>query len=214
VASVSVGRLLLVSSLAAREPALSDYAASKRAGETAARELAGDRLAVVRPPVIYGPGDRETLSLFRVAGRSPVMPVPANGAARLALAHADDVAAVILDVLERPELTGVYAVGGDRPAGYAWREIFTAAAQAMGASPAMFAAPDWAIGAAAALSERFGAMGGGAPIFTRGKARELLHADWSVTPAELPAGPSGESVELGEGFSRTVAWYRRAGWMR
>src|SRR5665213_1536813 len=66
------GGLLLVSSLAAREPRLSDYAASKRAGEELALAVAGPRLTIVRPPAIYGPGDRETLALFRLAGRSPI----------------------------------------------------------------------------------------------------------------------------------------------
>ena len=212
-AAASAGRMVLVSSLAAREPDLSDYAASKRAGEEAARNEAGDRLAVVRPPVIYGPGDRETLALFQAAGRSPVIPVPANGAARLALAHADDVAAAIVDVLDRPELNGVYAVGGDRPAGYGWREIFGAAATAMGRAPPMIAAPDWMIGAAAALSERFGAIGGGAPIFTRGKAREMLHADWSVNAAELAPGGPLPRFGLAAGFADTVAWYRERGWV-
>jgi uncharacterized protein YbjT (DUF2867 family) len=57
-------RFILVSSLAAREPQLSDYAASKRGGEDAAREVSPDAL-VVRPPAIYGPGDTETLELFK-----------------------------------------------------------------------------------------------------------------------------------------------------
>jgi len=126
-AEVAPERLVLVSSLAARAPELSDYAASKRAGEEVSRQAAGARLAVVRPPVIYGPGDRETLQLFRLAQRSPLAPIPASPGARLALAHADDVAAAIIDVAERAELSGVYAVGGDRPAGYAWTEIATAA---------------------------------------------------------------------------------------
>ena len=46
-AQASTARQVLVSSLAAREPQLSDYAASKRAGEEAALAVAGGRLAVI-----------------------------------------------------------------------------------------------------------------------------------------------------------------------
>ncbi len=63
-------KLVLVSSLAAREPALSSYAASKRAGEEALSAL-GSALpwTILRPPAIYGPGDRETLAFFKGVSR-------------------------------------------------------------------------------------------------------------------------------------------------
>ncbi len=58
--------VLLLSSLAAREPGLSAYAASKRAGERAlAEQGSGLEWTVFRPPAVYGPGDRELLSVFR-----------------------------------------------------------------------------------------------------------------------------------------------------
>ncbi|MGH7023775.1 MAG: NAD-dependent epimerase/dehydratase family protein [Caulobacteraceae bacterium] len=212
-AAATSGRHVLVSSLAAREPGLSDYAASKRAGEEAARAAAGGRLAIVRPPVIYGPGDRETLALFRMAGRSPLAPIPGQPAARLVLAHVDDVAEAIVDLMERPDLDGVYAVGGDRPAGYAWREIMAAAWAAMGRAPRFARLPSWSVWAAARLSETAAPFRGAPPIFTRGKAREMLHVDWAVHAGELaPGGPTaGYSLEAG--FADAVRWYRHAGWL-
>src|SRR5262249_32673177 len=58
-------RFLLFPPLGAREPQLSDYAGSKRRGEHALQANAG-RLdwTVLRPPAVYGPGDREMLPLF------------------------------------------------------------------------------------------------------------------------------------------------------
>ena len=212
-ATASHGRLVLVSSLAARAPELSDYAASKRAGEEASRLVAGDRLAVVRPPVIYGPGDRETLQLFRLAARWTVAPLPGAPAARLALAHADDVAAAVLDLIERPDLTGVYALGGDRPAGYAWAEIAAAAWRAVGRTPKLAPLPAWSISAAAAISELAGPLQRSPPIFTRGKAREVLHPNWSVAEDELPPGGPAARFSLDAGFADAVAWYRQAGWL-
>jgi uncharacterized protein YbjT (DUF2867 family) len=170
-AAATEGRMLLVSSLAAREPALSDYAASKRAGEAAARDILGDRLMVVRPTAIYGPGDRATLDLFRVAADSPIMPMPDSADARLALAHVDDVAAYVIDRLEGAWTSGTYAMGGARPEGYDWREIFTTAAAAVGRAPLIVPTPGWVIRGAAALAEAVGTLRGAPTMFNRGKAR-------------------------------------------
>jgi nucleoside-diphosphate-sugar epimerase len=212
--AVGEGRMILISSLAAREPALSDYAASKRAGEEAAGAVLGERLTVVRPPAIYGPGDRETLAVFRLAGTAPCLPMPGSTTARLALAHVDDVAASVLARLDDSWSPGVFAVGGARPEGYGWREIFDTAAAAMGRRPILAPVPDALIRVAAVAWEFVAGLRGQPAIFTRGKARELLHPDWSVSAAESPPGPPLPSVDLRTGFERTVAWYRQAGWLR
>src|SRR3546814_9974387 len=86
--------LIVVSSLAAREPHLSSYAASKRAGEIAAREVFAGRLTIVRPSVIYGPGDRETLAIFKLAGQT-LVPSVGKGTGRIALIHVSDAADVL-----------------------------------------------------------------------------------------------------------------------
>ncbi len=53
------------------------------------------------------------------------------------------------------------------------------------------------------------------PILTRGKAREILHPDWSVPVAELlPREIYTPRIGLRQGFADTVAWYRQAGWLR
>jgi nucleoside-diphosphate-sugar epimerase len=206
-------RMILISSLAAREPHLSDYAASKRAGEEAARSVLGERLAVIRPPAVYGPGDRETLGLFRLAGVSPVLPYPDAPDARLALAYVDDVAGAVVRHLEAPWATGVFAHGGARPEGYAWREIFAAAAVAMDRAPRLAPVPGWLIAGAAAAGGMAARLSGRPAIFTSGKARELMHPDWSVADDELPPPPRAPCLDLPAGFARTVAWCREAGWL-
>jgi len=205
-------RLLAISSLAAREPALSDYAASKAAGEAAARGAFGERLSVLRPPAIYGPGDRETLALFRLAATSSLLPLPGDPAARLALAHVDDVCAQALHLIETPA-PGTWTVGGARPEGYAWREVFETAAAVFGRRIDFVPIGPTVLRAAGALSELGGRITGRPAIFGRGKVRELLHTDWSVTPAEqAPDAPSAR-FDLASGFAETVAWYKTAGWL-
>jgi nucleoside-diphosphate-sugar epimerase len=213
IAQASRGHFILISSLAARESELSDYAASKRAGEEAVLAFALDRLTIVRPPAIYGPGDRETLPLFQAAGAAPVLPLLGGPNARLALAHVDDVVATIAFLAERRPSPGPWAVGGARPEGYTWAEILNAAGRAMGRAPKLAPLPSWLIHGAGSLSESLGRFSPSPPIFNRGKARELLHPDWSVAPRELAPGSPAARFTLEAGFADTVAWYRSAGWL-
>jgi nucleoside-diphosphate-sugar epimerase len=211
-AKAAGARLVVVSSLAAREPHLSDYAGSKRGGEDAAREIFGDDLTIVRPPAIYGPGDIETLRLFTLASQSLFLPV-LDPAARLAWIHVADAAARIADLVKTPR-RGVFALSDDRPGGYGWRELMKAASDAVGTSPKLIRVPSWAIKALAVLSKWASLATRKESILTPGKARELLHADWSLSSNDpIPDFPPTR-YPLKEGFAQSVQWYRSEGWLK
>src|SRR5207342_2253184 len=87
-----VRRFVHVSSLAAREPKLSLYGGSKCRAEELVHSSGLD-WAIVRPPAVYGPGDRETLELFRMA-KLGLMLMPPKG--RVSIIHADDLSRLLL----------------------------------------------------------------------------------------------------------------------
>ncbi len=206
-------RLVLISSLAAREPQLSRYAASKRAGEieTAAR-VEASRLTVVRPPAIYGPGDREFLPMFRAVRRRAPFPVFGSPVARVAMIHVADAASAIAELTLGPARPGVWTLSDGRPGGYGWREIARAAADAVGVpEPRTFAAPAAILKLVANSTALAATLRGRAVMLTPGKARELLHADWSVHPQERAPGLPTPHYTLEHGFQDTAAWYRSHG---
>ncbi len=204
---------VLVSSLSAREPQLSAYAASKAAGEAAVREvLPAERLTILRPPAIYGPGDRETLALFRAVGRLPVVPLPGPASARLAMIHVADAAAQIAAEAEAPASGATWALADGSPGGYRWGEIVDQAALAMRRRPRVVTMPRTAIlglGAVGSLAGRLGP----AQIMTLGKAREALHGDWGIGAGELAPHRPDPRFDLAAGFADAVAWYRANGWL-
>ncbi|MFT4255120.1 MAG: NAD-dependent epimerase/dehydratase family protein [Caulobacter sp.] len=203
-------RLVAVSSLAAREPELSDYAASKRAGEEAVLAALPSAL-IIRPPAIYGPGDRETLGLFAAAQSSRILPV-LSPASRVAMIHVHDAAAQILDLLESGR-SGLASICDGRPDGYAWSEIMTAAATAVGAPPPrLLRIPDAVIHAAGTIADLASGISKQPSVFGSGKARELSHADWAfLTDPSLASSPSRHDVAAG--FGDTVRWYRSRRWL-
>lgn len=207
-------RFIAISSLAAREPQLSDYSASKRAGEEAARTVFGDapdRLVIVRPPAIYGPWDRETLAIFQAAARAIA---PVFGSGRIAFVHVTDAAAAVARLATGAGTAGLYALADTNPAGYAMAELLGEAARAVGGSPRLVRVPDGLLLAAGDVSAWWGRLRGRAPIFTAGKAREMLHPNWSVAPEEaLPPAIYRSQIGLAQGFRQTAAWYKQAGWL-
>jgi NADH dehydrogenase len=100
--AAGVKRLVHVSAVGVAENAPSAYLRSKAQGERALREAAGDalELAVLRPSVIFGRGDR-FLNLFaELAALFPVLPL-AGADARFQPVWVEDVARVIVDAATR-----------------------------------------------------------------------------------------------------------------
>jgi uncharacterized protein YbjT (DUF2867 family) len=95
-AQAGVRRFIHISSLAAREPQLSTYGWSKSVSEEPVI-AAGLNWTIIRPPAIYGPGDREMLDLFRAA-RLRIVPLPPGG--RLSVIHVGDLCGLILACLD------------------------------------------------------------------------------------------------------------------
>ena len=207
VAERAEGAVLLISSLAAREPGLSDYAASKRAGETAAHAVLGERLTIVRPPALYGPGDAETLPLFQLAAASPILPL-LDPKARMAMMHVEDAARQIAALTGQPG-GQTLSLSDPRPQGYGWREVFQTAADAFGRRPRFQRIPNAALGVVAVMGAARG--GRSAPMLTFGKLRELTHLDWSVAPGEQISGLPPARFNLADGFLHTVQGYAASG---
>ena len=202
-----------VSTLAAREPQLSDYAASKRAGEDAVRATLGERATVLRPPAVYGPADAETLRFFQLA-RGRMVPLPAPAPARAALIHVHDLARLICALAGCEPRGEVLAAADARPQGYVWREILGVAARAVGNPNARLVQMPHAPLRAIAWAGDVGRLLGTATMLNSHKLRELSHLDWSVAATEQ-ARPPGWTPRFGleAGFADAVAWYRAAGWL-
>lgn len=202
-------RLVHVSSLAARHPELSDYAASKRASEEAAMTaMKSMTVAILRPPAIYGPGDRATLPLIK-ALTSRIAFVPGRPSSRFSLLYAEDFARVTADMLTGTEC-GTRDVSDGRDNGYDWYEIVATASRVQGFPMRPVFLPRRLSWSAAAAVEWWATLDGKASHVTRGKVAELYHPDWVVRgkTAGLAAPTS-----FADGFARTLEWYRREGWL-
>jgi nucleoside-diphosphate-sugar epimerase len=203
-------RFVLMSSLAAREPRLSAYAASKRAGEQAVNGFR-DRLPVVilRPPAVYGPGDLETLKVFRMAARGFVV-APSNASARASLVHVEDVARAVSAALRLEHIPDVPIEFDDgTPGAYSWSDIAAAAGAALRTTPRVLPVPAPVVYLAGALATIQAWLTRRPGVLSWGKVPELLHSDWVSADGAFPGYKPLWNIE--KGFKDTVAWYTSQG---
>jgi nucleoside-diphosphate-sugar epimerase len=203
-----VHRFVHVSSLAAREPTLSLYGASKARAEQIVMDSGLD-WAIVRPPAVYGPGDAEMLDLFKAA-RSGFVPLPPAG--RLSIIHADDLARLLL-ALADPDAPHrvLYEPDDGQSGGYSHKEFARAIGAAVERRPLSLSIPTPLLKLSARADQLL--RGKGAKL-TSDRAAYFCHPDWAVDPAKRPPGELWQPrIDAAAGLAKTAAWYGEQGWL-
>jgi nucleoside-diphosphate-sugar epimerase len=209
-------RVIHVSSLAAREPGLSPYCASKRGGEDAIKSLPNPaRLTIVRPPAVYGPGDAEIFPMFKAAALG-LCTYPGTRTSRVSLIHGADLAAAIVAAVEAPpNLDPVYELDDGHAGGYTWPEIGTGLSAALARPVRMIRVPRPVLTAIAAGVELHRRVAGSLTALSLAKVPELYHADWAARGPRLETQTGWKpAFDITKGFADTLAWYRAIGWLR
>jgi nucleoside-diphosphate-sugar epimerase len=207
--AAGVPRFVLVSSLSARLPDLSQYGASKARAEQVVG-ASGLDWTIVRPPAVYGPRDDGMFELFRAA-RWGIVPTPAQGKA--SLIHANDLAQLLLALVPGGEAVThrTFEPDDGRDGGWSHYELARAIGWAVGKRP-------WVLGLSPGLM-RLAARGdtwlrGGRAKLTLDRVGYMNHPDWVVSDAALvPNQLWRAKVETRAGLRATAEWYRAHGWL-
>jgi nucleoside-diphosphate-sugar epimerase len=203
-AVAGVGRLLSISSLAARESSLSLYASSKRRGEDAL-ESGGVPWTIFRPPAVYGPGDKELTPLFALMlGGFAVVPAHPG---RTSLLFVTDLVRAVVAWFGAPAVAGrCFELDDGTSGGYDWSELIGIAQQVRGARVYRVNVPQRLLAGVGAANMWMGRLLQRAPMLTPGKVRELFHEDWVCTMSDIRTALSWQpEVRFAEGLRRTFA---------
>lgn len=246
-ASGGIRRFVLVSSLTATGPCgtapgveddappapVSAYGWSKMLTEQILGRALGDRLVTLRPPIIYGSGDKGLLPVFKGVMSGLAVSPGAGREFPVSAIHARDMGQAVICAC-RPEATGVYhlsdghehtmsdfcrvmGVAVDAALGRETRRVriirmpLPVMALTAGLSSALGIAADALL---ARLPARFGGRLRRAPNWNMDKYREARQAGWlcngSRIRRELGFTPC---MSLEAGMKEAVEGYRREGWL-
>ncbi len=181
-------RFLHFSSIVAREPQLSWYSRSKRAAEDCLQnDASGLDWTIMRPPVVYGPGDKEMLPIFRTMEKG-LAAVPGDISARTSLIHVDDLATAALRCLTAETISGqTFQLHDGNNGGYDWTEMAAIAAQIYARPVRLWPVPRLLLDAIAAANLGLAKLSGRAPMLTPAKLRELRHPNWVADNSAISA---------------------------
>ena len=179
-------------------PAPADlYGHSKLQAEqilTATLARSATALTVLRPPLIYGPGQKgNLLKLMRLVDRAMPLPFAALDNAR-SLIHVDNLASAVVAALAPVKQSNLYTLADTTVSTPA---LIRAMARALKVEDRLFAIPPWMLRVAAklpGLNERLSRLCGD------------LVVDSSLCRTELGWRPS---VSFEDGLAATAEWYRK-----
>jgi nucleoside-diphosphate-sugar epimerase len=186
------------------------YEATKLEGERLAlkaHQAQGLPVSVVRPGLVYGPGDLHLLGFFS-AIKKGLFRVIDGGKALLHPVYIDDMVTAMVLCGEQFQAIGrIYNIAGDHPVTI--RELATAIAHALDRKLPTGSIPLWLANLASDIFAIMPGMGGEQAPLTRSRVKFLTHSriyDIGRAKSELGYRPL---VGLEEGMKRTAAWYHK-----
>jgi uncharacterized protein YbjT (DUF2867 family) len=202
-------RFVHISSLAAREPKLSVYGWSKERSERIVA-ASGLEWTIIRPPAVYGPGDRETLELFRMAKRGFVA-LPPKG--RFSIVHVEDLCRLILAAVDDPDsLSETYEPDDAREGGWDHHHFARVLGRIYGKRATTLSVPRPLMHAVARLDKL---VRRGKAKLTRDRVDYFCHPDWVVTAERRPPVSLWQpQIRTPTGLKQTAEWYAAEGWLR
>jgi nucleoside-diphosphate-sugar epimerase len=203
-----VRHVILLSSLAATRPEVSDYAASKAAGEARLLAESGDMaVTILRAPAVVGPGDAATAPLFTMLARGWMPVIGGNTrSARFSVIDVEDLAALLLDLaaqMPKPGQRQDCAPYGHAALG--WGDLAASAERVTGRRVRVVVLPRAAavlLGRGADLVAR---VSGRSQVFSSGKVREMCAGDW------IGDTPIAATTPIDETMGRCLAPFLRLG---
>jgi len=223
-------RFLFVSSLTVAGPAsegiqgvkesdlsrpVSAYGRSKLRAETLCMESSGlIPVTIVRPPAVYGPGDRDVLQVFQMLAKGVLVLAGSSARQRFSMIYVDDLVKGIMAAARSEKAFGrVYYITSS--CSWSWDEVIAAARPVLGFTKLYrISLPASLVFFVGTVMGAIGSLQGKPALINRDKVSELLQNYWVCSPeqAQCDLGFTAETT-LAEGVEKTLFWYQREGWL-
>jgi nucleoside-diphosphate-sugar epimerase len=225
-AKITLKKFILVSSLAAYGPAdfqkegivrnssvphpVTAYGRSKLAGEVWLKKQAAVPWVIIRPSIVYGPGEKDLYSVFRLVANHLDLK-PGMVAPKLTFIYVKDLARCILDAMVHAPAASAYFVtdgnvyNGDALTGFIKETLSTWTIS--------FRIPVFVLTGAAVFNEWWSNKKGVVPILNQDKINEIKARSWVCDVAPLYEIGFKAEYNLAKGVRETVGWYKKQKWL-
>lgn len=191
---------------------VSTYGRSKLAGEEVVQKESAVPWTILRPAAVYGPKDRDFLTVFRCVKRGLAI-LPGHGRQWLSLVYVADVAEAVRRCLDRKEAVGkVYHVAAEPP--FTGSGLVEAMGTATGRKVHAVNVPGPLVYVTCVAQEWASRLRRQPHTLSRQKFPELQAPGW-VCATDRMRDDIGftAATSLDVGLARTIVWYRETGWL-
>ena len=199
-----------VSSLTAREENISDYAFSKKQGESILNSYPNQlKWTIVRPPGIYGPRDNETIKIFKMI-KSRIALYPDNKDNRVSWINVSDLVSAILHLMNNEKyIHKILEVDDGNKNGYSHEEFYNAASKTLNVEPVFLTIPKFILKIVGHTNDILGRIFNYAPMVSAKKVNEICHSDWVCKKnSEFCMDDWSAKIDLKTGLKETLDWYK------
>ncbi len=223
----NIRRFVYCSSLAATGPSqegiplveadpphpISDYGRSKLQAEAILRGRSEVLpITIIRPPVVYGPRDRDVHMYFRLV-YSGVFPILGSRDRRVSLIYVRDLVEGMIQAAESQEAEGeLYFLTDGKP--HSWEAISMRIAATLGRIPMRVHIPIALLRLVTLGSEAAAHLRGKTALLNRQKFQELMEPFWVCSCARAKQDFGFQpAYSLKLGIEETTNWYLKHGWL-
>ncbi|MDE5902423.1 MAG: NAD(P)-dependent oxidoreductase [Muribaculaceae bacterium] len=175
-------------------------------------QMSGIPYIIFRATGIYGPRDRDYFLMFDSIRKGFDFSVGFRRQ-QLTFLYVSDLAAAIFDALEKAPAGEVYNVA--HPRAYTQSEFRRLAMAGMGKRVVVpLRVPLWGLRGVCAIAEKIGAAKGKPSTLNTDKYNILAQRNWNVDVSKARRDFGfNPGVDLNEGISRSIEWYKQEGWL-
>jgi nucleoside-diphosphate-sugar epimerase len=192
---------------------ITNYGRSKRrAEEIVLAAAAGMPVTVTRPPVVFGPRDKDVYEFFRTMSRG-LQPSVGFGEKAVSMIHVADLVRGIIMAAESERGAGqVYFISS--PTVYTWRDIGDITKRILEKWVLRVRVPESGVYVIAAVAEAMSFFSSKAALINFEKARDMVQDYWTCDAGKAKRDFGFEAqMSLEAGIADTVAWYKKNGWL-
>ncbi len=199
------------------ESPITPYGRSKFMGElmlkSVYRAYNCNNFCILRPPVIYGPFDKDVYTFFKLA-KQGILPVPGNGKSRISIIHVNDVVESIFCAIHNIDKASgnIYFIDDNKD--YSWLEICEFFRQAVNPQAVNLKTPIFISSLVAQFGELYKFITKKPALLDRDKITEMKISAWTSRSYKIRKELGFKNkIDLKDGIYQTYRWYKDNRWL-